>query len=402
MLRCEKWLGFEPKPGCAWANTMVLNPAIIADPSNPDILHMLFRATGPWDQSRLINNPIPYPIFIGYAKSGDFGRTWTPDFSRPALAPALSSSKEGLFSAINHGHKGVNYANGCIEDPRLFVFEGELYLSVACRAFPPGPYWDHDDPTQCMPGWGLGINNGLGTAVRQNATVTLLYKVNLEKLKACDYEDSFSLVGPLHEPDRSDDRDCFLFPRRLKIDGEEKIVCIHRPKHPWNYTEGCLLKTPSIFLAAANSLAELATPKVIRKVLAEPIFPWEANRIGGSWPPVEISPGEWLFPYHGKQDDIVGYTQSFMILKERETGFPEIIHRPSSRLLYASERWELEGEFKIPCLFSCSGIISSDSKRLLMGYGAADKRIGILEVDYQDTLSLVRSYDSHGSAIGGR
>jgi beta-1,2-mannobiose phosphorylase / 1,2-beta-oligomannan phosphorylase len=108
---------------------------------------------------------------------------------------------------------------------------------------------------------------------------------------------------------------------------------------------------------------------------------WEQNRIGASWAPIEISPGEWLFPYHGKQDDKVGYTQSFMILKETANGFPIITHCPSKRLMYASEPWELGGDFAIPCLFTCSGVVLDDG-HLLMGYGAADQKIGIAKVPF--------------------
>ena len=89
-----------------------------------------------------------------------------------------------MYVENSEGKKMINYANGCIEDPRLFYFEDELYLSAACRAFPPGPYWDHDDPVQCMPEWALNENHDMGTAVTENSTVTLLFKVNIDALKA--------------------------------------------------------------------------------------------------------------------------------------------------------------------------------------------------------------------------
>lgn len=385
----------EPRQDCCWANKMVLNPAMVKDPEKDNILHMLFRSTGPFPQKQIHGKPLPYPIFIGYAISYDKGKSWQADFSRPALAPALKYLKEEIAVTDIYGREIANYANGGIEDPRLFNFEGQLYLSVACRAFPSGPYWDRDDPVQCMPDWALNKSHNYGRAVSENYTVTLLFKVDLVRLKTMDYEHAFSLVGPLHDPDISDDRDVFLFPRRLTINGKDKIICIHRPKHPWNYPEGKMLSAPSIFIAMADSLAELAGKNVFRQVLAASVYPWEANRIGGSWAPLEISPGEWLLPYHGKQDDTVGYTQSFMILKETCTGFPVITHRPSERLMYASEPWELEGDFSIPCMFTCSGVIM-DGERLLMGYGAADMRIGIAETRLSDVIAYVRRFDADG------
>ena len=88
------------------------------------------------------------------------------------------------------------------------------------------------------------------------------------------------------------------------------------------------------------------------------------------------------------KDDKVGYTQSFMILQERKDGLPEIIRRPAERLLFADEEWELEGEFTIPCLLTCSGVLMPDG-RLLMGYGAADKKVGIAEVNFKELLNYL-------------
>ena len=72
-----------------------------------------------------------------------------------------------------------------------------------------------------------------------------------------------------------------------------------------------------------------------------------------------------------------------MLLRERSTGLPEILVRPEERLLYAAEPWELEGDFTIPCLFTCSGILRTDGS-LLMGYGAADAKVGTVSVDWNE------------------
>ena len=285
-----------------------------------------------------------------------------------------------------------DYANGCMEDPRLFFFEDELYLTVACRAFPPGPYWDHDDPGQCMPEWAKRC--GLGRAVTKNNTVTMLYRVNLRKLAERDYDAAFQVVAPLHQPDVSDDRDVVLFPRRIAIGNEKKIVCIHRPKYPWNYEIGKGLRSPSIFFAATNSLEDFYLGNMIGTVFAEPEFEWEKNRIGASWAPLEIEPGVWLLPYHGKQDDSIGYTQSFMIIKENGSLKMDIVSRPSGRMLYADQAWELEGEFTIPCLFTCSGVLLRNGM-LLMGYGAADKKVGLVETNYVKLLNELQKHLWH-------
>lgn len=379
----------EPRPNCDWAEKMVLNPAMIVDPDNPMVIHMLFRATGPYPQAQIPGRPMPYPIFLGYGVSRDAGITWEFDFSHPAMSPRLDFNFETFVKNSCRNQHVFDYANGCIEDPRLFFFEGELYLTVACRAFPPGPYWDHDDPKQCMPKWVKQCN--LGRAVTENDTVTMLYRVNLQKLATRDYDAAFQVIAPLHQPNVSDDRDIVLFPRKITIGNEKRIVCIHRPKYPWNYEIGKKLKSPSIFFAAANSFEDFYSGNVTETVFAKPEFEWEKNRIGMSWAPLEIESGVWLLPYHGKQDDNIGYTQSFMIIKENGSLKMDIISRPSQRILYADQAWELDGEFTIPCLFTCSGVLLKNDT-LLMGYGAADKKIGLVETNY---TKLVYGLQNH-------
>ena len=145
-----------------------------------------------------------------------------------------------------------------------------------------------------------------------------------------EYDQAFTYVAPLHEPDVCDNRDVFLFPRRLMINGSPKIVALHRPQKPQAYAVGKGVKAASIFLAAADTIDELSDGSAIQHVLAEPLFPWEADRIGASWAPMEIEPGLWLLPYHGKQDTVIGYTQSFLLLQESaDGGFPQVVARPA-------------------------------------------------------------------------
>lgn len=389
MLTFRKKRILSPNPNCPWAEKMVLNPAITPDPENPDTLYMLFRSTGEWRQAVLPGKPAPYPIFLGFGVSHDAGRSWTFDFSRPAMQPGLIYDEDIFRDRYFRNETMFNYSNGCIEDPRLFRFEKELYLCAACRAFPPGPYWDHDDPVQCMPEWAKDKTK-YGPAITENRTVSLLFKVDLKALASGLYDEAFRFVCPLHQPDISDDRDVVLFPRRLMIDGIPKIVCLHRPKEPWNYEIGKNLKAPSIFMACADRLEDFFSGVASEFVFAVPEFPWEENRIGASSAPLEVSPGLWLIPYHGKQNDTVGYTQSFMLLREQEKGLPLIEKRPAGRLLYADQPWELEGDFTIPCLFTCSGVLKRDGT-LLMGYGAADRVVGIAECEFGALLHYLQN-----------
>ena len=385
-------LVLEPQKGSPWAEEMVLNPAVVEDPKTGRI-HMMFRATGPWPSRQIPGRPMPYPIFLGYAYSDDNGTSWTPDFSRPALAPALNYEINDIYIRNCDGEKVVNHANGCIEDPRLFFLEGQCYVIVACRMMPPGPYWINDVPTQCAPDWIRTPENPFGRAASGNVTVNVMYKVDLQRLADKDYGNAFKYVTHLTDPKYGENRDVLLFPEKLVVDGRRQYVCLHRPSTPDEYP-GVKETRPSIFMCASDSLKTIWNETRTQTLFASPMFRWEKDRIAASTPPIRISDKEWLMCYHGKQDSTVGYTQSFMILEERAKGFPRITHRCSERVVFAQEPWEMPHKFKTPCIF-VTGMIRIGNDALL-SYGAADERVGTLKMRFQELVDFVRTFDAQG------
>ncbi|MCQ4086358.1 hypothetical protein [Saccharibacillus sp. JS10] len=394
----------EPVAGCDWADKMVLNPAIVKDPSS-DTIHMLFRATGPWHQKRREGCHDPYPIFLGYAKSEDNGHTWDADFSRPALAPAMGYEEDELYTTDIHGNRVRNYANGCIEDPRIFPIEDELYMTVACRPFSPGPYWlsDQDPPVETrfeyVPEWIFeqSDEDPFIKTSRENDTVTVLYKLDLDELKAGRYESAFHYMGPLTEGHVSDNRDVFLFPKRMLVDGAERYVMLHRPMNVEPFPDGDLAGKPSIYIAYADQIEDFASPRAVHKLLAAPLFHWEDNRIGASWPPLDLGDGEWLVSYHGKKNVEFGYTQSFLIVREQDDELPVVVNRCPDRLMYAERDWEMPSDYPTPCLFTTGGIVQGED--LIMSYGAADQKVGISWVNFNDLVAHVRQYDAFGKLL---
>ncbi|WP_310603313.1 hypothetical protein [Anaerosporobacter sp.] len=383
----------EPQPGCDWADTMVLNPALVIA-ENDDAIHMLFRATGPWQQKNLKGKSDPYPIFLGYAKSEDGGESFQADFSRPALAPMLAYEMEEMYIENDKGEKVLNYANGCIEDPRIFRVEEDWYLSVACRLFPPGPYWEGDKRRDNLPDWAMDEANPLGKLANRNDTVTVLYRLNLTELTRENYDQAFTYVGPVTDGNVSDNRDVFLFPKKFKIDGREQYLMLHRPDDPSEFSAGQGVTKPSIMMAAAEQIEDFVTDKATHHLFATGIFDWEEERIGASFPPIDLGDGEWLISYHGKQLPDVGYTQSFIIVRELEDTFPEIIHRVSERLIYAKQKWELPDKFPCPCIFTTGGVVKDGV--LIMSYGAADQKIGIAKVNFAELIHYIRCFDRNG------
>ncbi len=396
IIRYSKEAVIVPKENCEWADTMVLNPAIVKDPES-GVIYMLFRATGPWRHKNLKGLSDPYPIFLGFAKSEDHGETWDVDFNRPALAPAVEYDMEHMYVNDDEGNRVVNHANGCIEDPRIFMVEGEYYLTVACRMFPPGPYWEGDKRRDNLPDWAMDKENPFGTTAYNNDTTTVLYKLDLNRLKNQEYEHAFQYVCALTDGNITDNRDVFLFPDKMMIDNKLQYVMLHRPHNPDAFEAGKGINKPSIFLAASENIKDFVTDKATHKLLAVGVFDWEDERIGASFPPIKLGNGEWLVSYHGKQLPEYGYTQSFMIVKEQTNRFPEIIHRCSTRLMYAKQEWELPDKFLCPCIFTTGGIVSDDE--LVMSYGAADQKVGIAWAYFDEIVDYIRTFDEKGNQI---
>lgn len=386
-----------PEPGCSWADTMVLNPAVIPDPENPDCYHMLFRATGPCPEKQTPGKPLPYPISLGYAVSRDRGETWEADFESPALAPAVNMEKDAICRINRAGESVVDHANGCIEDPRLFPFEGGLYLTTACRMFPPGPYWENDEPMQCAPAWAVSGEHGLGKAASENYTVNVLWEVNLDALKARDYKQAFVYVEAVTNADFGENRDVFPFPERFEIDGEEQVVLIHRPVTPAALPGGVEPNLPCIYFSHAADLKTFARPDCNQQFVTAPLFDWEDERVGGSTAPLRISDSEWLLPVHGKKDKVMGYSQSFMILEDVPGAMPRLKHRCPERLFVADRDWEQPKKFTIPCVFTTGAFVEGDD--LVMSYGAADEVCGLCRTNLNELLDVVRKYDECGELI---
>ncbi len=267
-------------------------------------------------------------------------------------------------------------------------------MSVACRMFPPGPYWKPSTAPANLPDWVRTAANPFGKAASWNDTTTVLYRIHLDRLIRKDYDYAFVYMGPLTDPEMDDNRDAFLFPERMTIDGVLQYVLIHRPRNPSNFEAGKGHDKPSIMLAAAPTLKDFVTSKARHHFLAAGLFDWEGERIGASWPPIRIGDREWLMQVHGKTYPGFGYSQSFVILKQREGDFPEIRHRCSERLMYARQAWEMPGIFEVPCLFTTGGVVVDDT--LIISYGAADQVVGIARVDLQDVVRYVRSFDAQG------
>ena len=379
-----------PQPDCPFASEMVLNPGIVKDPKTGRI-HMLVRTSGPCHEKQLDGKLPPFPIYFAYAYSDDDGESFCFDLERPALAPNVEYDVEKLFITNGRGERVPNYANGCLEDPRMFFIEGECYCAIAARPFPPGPYWINDDPVQCMPEWAKKDDSPIGN--QKNYTVTVLYKVDLDALTSGDYDNAFTYISDLTDPTMGEDRDVLFFPEKMMIDGKMQYVMIHRPQHPDNYEEFTETR-PSIVISAAPDLYSFVKSGAKRKILYAPSLSWQGNRVGGSTPPIPLGGGEWLFNFHGKENDDMGYAQSFMILTERENDFPEVTHLYPEKWVVNEADFEKPSKFTIPCVFFTGNVLLGE--KLLISYGAADENAAVMTLDFKKIVDTLRKYPYNG------
>ncbi len=371
----------SPVENSDWASEMVLNPAIIEDPKTKRI-HMIFRSTGPYSQARIEGEPMPYPIFLGYAYSDD-GENFTFDLDRPAIAPALNYEKDNMYITNYKGEKVPDFTNGCLEDPRLFFIDGVCYMTAACRMFAPGAYWAADYKGHCLPAWAK-IKEENPFYTHDNPTVTVLYKVDLDELSKKNYEKAFTYITPLNNPIYGEDRDVVFFSKRMMVDGKLCYIMLQRPVTPDKYPEFTATK-PSIVISAAENFEDFATDNnVKRRLIMSPTEPWQDQRVGASVPPLPIGEGRWLLNYHGKKDWKEGYGQSFMIFKEVENDMPVIEKLSPEKMIGCAEDWEMPSRFRIPCVFF-TGMIFHEGD-LLVSYGAADEHIGLLKIDYKKVM----------------
>lgn len=373
----------SPDKNTPWMDMKVLNPAII---EYEDKMLMLFRATGSlgceWDDPDAL-----YPISLGFGISEDCGNTWDFDLSRPALSPKCELDIDKVYIKNSDGKKVPNFANGSNEDPRLFMIEDKYYLTVSARQFPMGNLWWDTSLIRMVPDWAENEDNPFGKTAKDNLIVTVLYQVFPEALLKKDYDNAFSYITNLTNPEFGENRDIVFLPKRQMIDGKMQYIMIERPLEPFKNPH-LDAKSPSMVFSCGETFYDFAKPDNKKVLIAQPTFQWEAERIGASAPPIKIDDEHWLLCYHGKQDGIVGYTQNFMVFRNQENDFPKLIYHFDERLITVSEDWEKPDEFDIPCTF-VTGMIKKDGK-LILSYGAGDESVGIMSIDYDQLINHLR------------
>jgi len=154
-----------------------------------------------------------------------------------------------------------------IEDARLTLLDGELYMSYVITITPTPPA-------------GVRLRLGLRKP-KQVITRIGIAKVDKDFKKVT----RLGIVTPVE----LDERDFVIFPERIN----GRVAVLHRPSR-WVGAKYKVNK-PSIWFAY---LDEKSFSLYSHKVVMEPEEDWEDYKIGAGSPPVKVEEG-WLLIYHG-------------------------------------------------------------------------------------------------------
>lgn len=312
-----------------WEKVAVLNPGAWYENG---IVYLLYRASGEFDD---------YRIYFGLAISKDGF-----NFERVSDEPVLKPSKKG-FDA------------GCVEDPRIVKFGNMFYVTYACRAYPPGAFFNKGK----RPDYPKGASRSL---IENLSRSGLLISKDLHKFKR---------LGPITRDD-IDDRDVVLFPEKIG----NKYVMLHRPQEQLGKGYGGCDK-PSIWLMYSDDLLHWTDDYL----LAEPEYDWEEAKIGAGPPPLKTDKG-WLVIYHGVDNKNI-YRVGVMMLDLNNP--KKIIARSPYFIMEPEAEFEKVG-FVPNVVFPCGNVVIGDT--LFVYYGGADMVCCVATIELREIIDYVMKF----------
>ena len=335
-LKFKKYDGnpiLKPNEKNDWEERCVLNPAVVYDDKNDEIV-MVYRAAG---------NDVRHQIKLGLATSKD-GVHFTRQSDKP------------VFEGHHDDPDG-----GCVEDPRLVKLDGLYYMTYAARAYAPGQYWLPEAP---FPPIYLDETDmraeGIPTFADTNITVTYLAATK-------DFR-TYKKFGRISETD-VDDRDVVIFPERVN----GKYVMVSRPKF-----KDAGVKMPSIWIQFGGDLMSYDKPELL--MTGETW--WETQRIGAGTPPIKTEEG-WLMLYHGVDNNGV-YRDGAVLLDLDDPR--KIIARTKDFLMEPEFEYENSGIYN-GCVFP-TGWVEKDGT-LYIYYGCADTYVSLATIGKNELIDYL-------------
>jgi predicted GH43/DUF377 family glycosyl hydrolase len=194
-------------------------------------------------------------------------------------------------------------------------------------------------------------------------------------------------------------KDIVLFPEPVPgPDGRPCFAMLHRPM--WELTfarpgeepplpAGLADHRPSIWISYVPQEAALADVRALtrpcgHRMVAGPVFEWEALKIGAGTPPIRVPEG-WLMLHHGVYGEIngsaftpqanVNYAVGAMLLDPHDVS--RVIARSAEPLMTPETDHETDGT--VPNVVFPTAIEEIEGARYVF-YGMADARIGVAEL----------------------
>lgn len=321
-----------PVPGSTWQSACNTNPAAWYDGKK---VHLLFRG-GPDDNV--------HRIYFGLAESEDgfhFRRV----------------SDEPVFGPSDNGFDG-----GAIEDPRIIQFGDTYFVTYAARMYPPGPYWK-----KIM---GLNAHN---PTFPEETPLAVRWNITRSGLAATKDFKTWHRFGPITSAS-VDNRDAIIFPEKIR----GRFFMLHRPGTWTGKRYGC--EKPSIWISSARDMLCWKNDHL----LAQPVFDWESQKIGGSAPPIKTDKG-WLTLYHGVDSNGVYRTGAMMLdLKDPR----HVLARTRQPILEPEMDYEKKGI--VPnVVFPCGNVVINGT--LFVYYGGADKVCAVATAPLKEMVDSVMS-----------
>ncbi len=294
-----------------WADRAVFNPAAVELDGK---VYLLYRAVGHEEK---------YISRLGLAKSED-GFAFQPVGESPVFGPEIDFEKGG------------------VEDPRLVVLDGKLYLTYTAV----GDYL-------VSPGWEEFGSGSVRTCGALASTSDL---------------SQFQRLGIITDLD-ANDKNVVLFSK--KVNG--RYVKLHRPSNwcrgsgnsvPSDFKSFKLPEKPSIWISYSDDLLTWSDHQVLIEPEAENVL-----KVGSGPPPILTDQG-WLLIYHQVFSYPNGvYYDAKMALLDRDD--PEqVLARSQGAILTPKFNYEIDGDVN-NVVFPTGAVIQGD--KILVYYGAADK-----------------------------
>ena len=323
----------SPLADSSWESGYATNPAAWAEDG---VVKMLYRGAPDTDE---------HPIYFGLAESHD-GFNFRRVSADPVFGPL-----EG------------NFDGGCVEDPRLVKFDDTYFLTYATRMFPPGAYYRK---TIALNAFNPELPPETPLAIRENLTRSALAATK-------DFK-TWYRFGPITSAG-GDNRDAIIFPGTAK----GRYVLLHRPVNWVGPDYGC--SKPSIWLSTSEDLLTWKDDHL----LAQPVFDWECEKIGGSTPPIRTDRG-WLTLYHGV-DATRTYRVGAMMLDLEDPRI--ILGRSPTPILEPEQDYEREG-FVPNVVFPCGNVVMNGT--LFVYYGGADTCCAVATCPLDELVDYILSH----------